>query len=806
MGGIIGFLLDWIMWFIAGVIDFVITLFTTLFASYLYTLGAMLLLLVDFVQALFRGLAGIGTYWWNGEAMVNQDPILRLITHEMVLQVLLALFIVAMVLLIIATVVQILRVQYTTEGAKNSPGPIIGQAFKALAMFALVPISAVMGIFLANQILRAVDGATNPQGAHTIGGAIFLASAYQSNRARMGNPFPSETNMGEWFRDIIDNAMGHRIYFDSSTGEIVGPFGGGDNGGTTNRYGQGFVGTSSILHERRAQIADRIDFAFAINAPNLNSIEWNTAVYVRGGGGGIGFLQANPSVFSYTDVAMVNAYYQLSSINFLVMYAAALAVLWALFSACFGLVMRMYKVVMLFVVAPPIIALHPLDNGAAFKNWTKQFVGAVAGIYGTVIALNVFVMMLPILRNIQLFDPTPRLDNILDTGAFFTTNAIWNQLVYLMFVIVGCFMIKSGAKILSGIIGAQDVLEEGGGVTGKAAKIGAAVGAGAFLLSRMGQSARAGSQADKLENLAANEEDEGKKKDYQKRAQEAREKQTYYKGRGRANMGSMLSNAGFESGAKAYGHYSKNKAEMEKMNLKRDARQDSLAIQDALNAGDAIAIGKVKGRMSNNERAHLANMERANHAKYSNDLIDAEFSAPGVAQAQSQAYIDSFNKAMGVGSAKFDIDQYNQKDVFDAAINSGVSNDDLKVLKKAIDTGDQAKIKEQRNAIAGQMATAQAKINSLTSEIAHINTLSGSAKIKATETLNQKFSDFGQNRDSAMLISHAHNLNKIKNEAELIKADLDMYKDVVDPSTKPTTIVGMDKLQQTMDDINKKLP
>ena len=52
-------------------------------------------------------------------------------------------------------------------------------------------------------------------------------------------------------------------------------------------------------------------------------------------------------------------------------------------------------ILILFVVSPYYVALMPLDDGAKFKRWKEMFVAFVIGIFGPIITMKTYLVILP---------------------------------------------------------------------------------------------------------------------------------------------------------------------------------------------------------------------------------------------------------------------------------------------------------------------------------------------------------------------------------------------------------------------------
>lgn len=90
------------------------------------------------------------------------------------------------------------------------------------------------------------------------------------------------------------------------------------------------------------------------------------------------------------------------SFNFLIAYICAIVILIAIISAMFGLVKRLYDIVLLFISLPGIAATIPLDDGAKFKLWRETVISKVFLAFGTVLAVNIFTIVAPQIWSISM--------------------------------------------------------------------------------------------------------------------------------------------------------------------------------------------------------------------------------------------------------------------------------------------------------------------------------------------------------------------------------------------------------------------
>ena len=462
-----------------------------------YLLSMALLSIIDVFQLLFRKLAGLDTYYVDGSAQTG-DIISDFLGgilfggYPILSSVFLGLIILGVILLFLSTIVAIIRNEYTTEKAENSKSKIIGKAFKSIIYFAIIPVVCIFGVYLANIVLMAVDSATshNTYYAQTLdrnklkpvtinnqslpglpnaassaqktyitynmfgrtndkgepygttntpfSGTIFKAAAYWANRVRNSeNLTPEEKNDGK-----IDYA------------QLI------KTGGYTN-----FNGLFSDPSGNTEAIAIKIDIAFGDNVvfaddtistldlsneavADVNQHKWNP-------------LAENPAGKKYTfanryDIELVWYYYDLWSFNFVIALGASIVMVTIFISIIFGLMRRLIELVGLFLIAPPLIALMPLDNEKAYGEWRKSFISKTLMAYGAIGGMNIVMLILPELQRITFFNDVA-LDLIANT----------------LLILVALLTVKSFIEVVSKLVGGDDAVKSGGDIAKDAGELAA---------------------------------------------------------------------------------------------------------------------------------------------------------------------------------------------------------------------------------------------------------------------------------------------------------------------------------------------
>lgn len=425
--GIFDFLIDWLTKFMIWLIGWVFDLINALFARLFFNIGTSILTIADNIQVVFKRLCGMDVYWVIKDDTTTKvegvDPLAQLFTDSQVMQALIALTLVAVAMVIIATIVQIIRTEFSTEGSKNTKGNIIGQSLKAMLLFALVPLCCIGGVFICNRLLVAVDRATNlSKGNSTVGSTIFIGAASSANKVRNGSNLTPLLLKGVGVKDTVDQ-------------------------------------------NNRERIAQAVDSAFRDNTLGTST---GFGEVLRDIG------QELLGQYSYEQIKIVELYYDILNINYITYIGGGLLATYTLLCVCFGMIMRLYKGIVLFIISPPMVGLMPIDNGSAFKQWRQAFIGQMLSAYGTVVGMNLLFLILPIISNIKLFTP-------LKVGAQ-DFNGL-NSFMQVLFTLTGLFMLKDIGGMISKMIGADDAAASGEGMAKKvgstAVKIGSVAAGGA---------------------------------------------------------------------------------------------------------------------------------------------------------------------------------------------------------------------------------------------------------------------------------------------------------------------------------------
>ena len=451
----------------------------------------------DIVTNFIQGILGINTGTVE-DAAVNYSPLATVFWSFVIFGV---------IVCFVATLVAIVKSHYSyNEKSAKGPLPIVATAGKALVNIFIVPIIIVFGLWLSQAILTALDDITttgNDEITSMYGDRVDLLEPvtrddgsetyiYYDMFGYTGNILygPISDALGDGLEGVLDHIdqvfnLGLPQEIDiAKIGANSQPFSGtifkvaGHNanrvrngeyvsGGvpvTITGY-QDSMGLFNNAQGDQEMLADMIDTAFA----NFLHLKQGYPVLYEQMYGDLGdvdlgdgsdvaaiistdryftqFLTTSVSAFSKFNVGLVWYYYNLWSFNFIVGFGAAIVAITLFMNLIFGLMVRFFLCIILFLVMPPLAGLAPLDEGKAFGQWRTTFIKQVIIAYAAVVGMNLVLILLPYVNNFDFFD-----------------IVIADLVVQTLFIIVGLVAIKNIINVLSQVIGSEDLRNQGDSV------------------------------------------------------------------------------------------------------------------------------------------------------------------------------------------------------------------------------------------------------------------------------------------------------------------------------------------------------
>ncbi len=113
------------------------------------------------------------------------------------------------------------------------------------------------------------------------------------------------------------------------------------------------------------------------------------------------FYYGEKSIYSYDAVSSV---FETGSngINYLLIGILAWFTMKNLATCVFNCIARIFNMIGLYVIAPPLAALSPLDNGEKFKQWVTSAIAQTFSIFGCIIPMRLVILFVPIILDSKL--------------------------------------------------------------------------------------------------------------------------------------------------------------------------------------------------------------------------------------------------------------------------------------------------------------------------------------------------------------------------------------------------------------------
>lgn len=508
----------------------------------IYFLYAALSSGVDAMQALVRKLAGLDVYYVGDSTVTRTDPLSEFIygilgvgdnkvMYQTLNTVFWSLVVFAVIILAVSTIIAIIKSHYNEDTNGTSPWKYIYQAIKAIFTFALIPFVTLLGMKLATFTLNSLDqiitgsgtgdevvamygssaaakfkyeeingaksyiyydyfGSQSPTTSTTFSGMLFKAAAYSSNRVRRGSL-------------KIENARAI------------------ENGGV-KIFGASDCSNYTVLtddDDRKEYIGLQVDYAFANCLKVENKFNYNYLIETTDDANVVGsadiFRLGNDlGEFSKFNVSMIWLFYNLWTFNYIIGFAGVFSVFAIMISIILGLMTRLLYGAALFIIYPTLLGLAPMDNFKAFKSWGTKFMGQILMAIGSVVGINLTLLIIPYVQTIKFF-------------------GIWaiDLVINIIILVAGLMMTKDIIAMVSGFIGdgtsaltvgegkkgaVAGALKQGAGMTAKvglgtARVMGATVATGARVIAKETARARANDLRDranrKIDGLGAKTED-----------------------------------------------------------------------------------------------------------------------------------------------------------------------------------------------------------------------------------------------------------------------------------------------------------
>ena len=592
-----------------GLVDGILGIIGTI----IYPLFGVIYSVIDLVERIFRAFAGTETVYVSGDQVTSDNTgadadtgiVYYLLRSDLVRNMFFAMLYLAIILLVVFTIMAVLKNMYQPQPKKWQD--IIASAIKGLGLFIIVPACSLLAVWVGNILLVAIDGATSGSNSSaTMSGRLFIAASYTSNYIR-------------------SDAKGIDLQKHNQVAALC------DRCGIEIRAFQPTDGGLDTDYEYYASLVDDCFASEAMSAARCNWVD-------------------------------VNAHYAIVHINFLTLAAGGIFMLFVLGSISFGMVKRLFMLVILFIISPVVCSMYPIDEGNAYKTWFGEFKKNLLSAYGAVAGMNLFLTIMPIVDQIQL--------------GTYGGNGDWVGLLQLILVIAGLFVVKDVISFISGLAGGDNSYSGGNSlfvsVRGKAKSGLGTIGSGAKKLRHGGSMAYQASKAAKAAGGSG--------------------KAAFFKQAGSSVLSSLNSGLSKTTGLDFSGILKGGATKDEKDRLKDLAE---------FNRQTQIRTGRLQTDENNNVIGHKSK-RATEYRAYRRSPIDKDGNARYGKKMDDKEYQELADKLGLTDGAKKDVAKARGQKSYDDYL-SNIDND--RGLAKAIDSAQDRynRAADERNTLVGQL-------------------------------------------------------------------------------------------------------
>ncbi len=370
--------------------------------------------ILDIFEVVFKAFAGIGTGVTGSldgkTEKIEGDLVLYFIQSNLVQDIFISIVILSVILLIIFTIFAIVKNQYAEK--QEPVKKIIGNSFKGLWLYLVIPVATVVCLLVGNIVLQAIDGATKMADTASSSDMLFTTATYNANRLR-----------GEEAEDELHDML----VFERLSYETITKMNNACPGLNIDDEADTFNAESADW-ELLAQIIDN-DFA----AENI---------------AGIGQSADKWSFWT------VNNYYYALKISYITIWIGGAFLIWAIGKISWGMVSRLFKMVLYFAISPAVVATYPIKGDGPLKSWTGEMVKSGTSAYCAVGVLNVLYSILPFISDID----------------FGLLGQFGTLIVRLFIYIIAFSSAQNLIGTVSGWFGTGDAIKEGKDAKGQVTK------------------------------------------------------------------------------------------------------------------------------------------------------------------------------------------------------------------------------------------------------------------------------------------------------------------------------------------------
>ena len=144
----------------------------------------------------------------------------------------------------------------------------------------------------------------------------------------------------------------------------------------------------------------------------------------------------------YMNLTQVRRDFDIWEMDYLVAYISSVVFIVIMAICIFTFIVRMFNLMLLYLVAPLFASSMPIDDGGKWQSWTQAFVIQLFSGFGSVIAMRLYLIIIPLALSSDLvYFP--------GDGAGF---AVLNRMAQLLMVLGGAWAVLQASAVITGIL------------------------------------------------------------------------------------------------------------------------------------------------------------------------------------------------------------------------------------------------------------------------------------------------------------------------------------------------------------------
>lgn len=409
-----------------------------------YAVTSAFLKLVQMLYSIFSVFSGISKIRYDGNSTYLTNIFFE---NEAISGVYWGMVMLSIVLMFVFAIISVIRKMYDLgDRQQHSIGQILGGCFKSVLVMITMTAVITSGITLTNELIRRVNYIFDKNKALLQQDEIVFTDEQFATMARIYNTIgnyslnPSYTqrfNLNSCYNELrgdlsyLQSQGVFDLVYPDMTGDVKDPTWQSElqklvqtaNPNLELKMDPYYTAIYDVLEEIMKLLrtdpeffpVERIknEYAYQSTTVSLDRILFLTGTMdaainsaynenpaiddgLRGA-----FYTGEKSIYSQTDVS--HAFRMgITGINYVMILFLTYHVLRSLYHCILNCGARLINMVGLYLIAPPIAAVIPLDDGQKFREWITSMVIQAFGIFGNIIPMRLLILFVPMILDSKL--------------------------------------------------------------------------------------------------------------------------------------------------------------------------------------------------------------------------------------------------------------------------------------------------------------------------------------------------------------------------------------------------------------------